>query len=121
MEKLETPEPVLASPVEKQPSAKGTFFQFVAPVLAIPVVGWGVFMVWATGSLPPCGGELGLVQLGMVGSWMIAIPASLFALVAALTVKNGSPSLRKMCFVTSAVVLIAPIITSILFSRWHCS
>ena len=72
-------------------------------------------MVWATGSLPPCGGELGLVQLGMVGSWMIAIPASLFALVAALTVKDGSPSLRKMCFVTSAVVLIAPIITSILF------
>jgi hypothetical protein len=121
MEKLETPDPAFAPPAEKNPVGKMRLFQTAAIILAVPVVAWGIFVVWATTSFTPCGPAYGFVQLGVVGSWMIAVPSGLFALVAALTIKNSSPSLRQMCLITSVVVLIPPIIASIFLSRWHCS
>lgn len=121
MEDIQAPEPILTPPIVKKPTAKGTFYLAVAPTMAIPIIVWGIFMVWAAASLPPCGGESGLVQLGVVGSWVVGVPMSLFALVAGLAVKDGSPSLKRMCLVTSALVLIPPIVAGILFSRWHCS
>jgi|SRR5579862_6614164 len=121
MEKLETPDSVLTPAVDKKPNGKGTLFLVVAIVLAIPVLAWGIFMMWATNFLPPCGGALGLVELGVVGSWVVAVPTALFALLAGLTVKNGSSSLRRTCLVASAVLLLPPMITSVSFSRWHCS
>lgn len=109
-----------ASSVENEPSKVGIFFQMAAIVLAVLAIAWGVLMVWSTAFPPPCGDSSGLVSLGVAESWFVGLPVSLFGLTTGFLVKKGSPSLRRICLIISAVVLCLPITASILLHRLHC-
>jgi hypothetical protein len=111
---------VSASIVEIEPSKVGIFFQMAAIVFAVLAIVWGVFIVWSTAFPGPCGDSWGLLSLGVAESWLVSVPVGLFALITGLLVRKGSRSLRRLCFITSAIVLCLPITASILLHRLHC-
>ena len=55
----------LASPVGKESSKVGAFFQKAAIVFAVPALAWGVFMVWSAAFPPRCRDSWGLLSLGV--------------------------------------------------------
>ena len=115
-----TLEAVSAASVGQESSKAGTFFQKAAIVFAVPAIAWGVFIVWSTAFPGPCGDSWGLISLGVAESWLVCLPVGLFGLTTGLLVKKGSPSLRRICIIASAIVLCLPITASILLHRLHC-
>ena len=109
-----------ASSVENEPSKVGIFFQMAAVVFAVLAIIWGAFIVWSTAFPRPCGDSWGLISLGVAESWLVCLPVSLFGLTTGLLVKKGSPSLRRICIITSVIVLCLPITATILLHRLHC-
>ena len=81
---------------------------------------WGVFSVWSSAFPPKCGDWSGFAALGVVECWLVDVPFGLLALAIGIFVKRGSPRLRKICIVTSIVLLSLPVLASILSHRWHC-
>lgn len=120
MEKVSTPEHGLVPSVGKKSSGIGPLFQIAALVFAAPALIWGVFMVGSTAFPPKCGDWSGLTDLGVVECWVVDLPIGLVALAIGLFIKKGSVRLRKVCIVTSLVLLSLPIIASILLQIRHC-
>jgi hypothetical protein len=113
-------EGVSAASVGHESSKAGTFFQKAAIVFAVPAIAWGGYMVWSTAFPPPCGNSRVLLSLGIAGNWLVCLPVGLFGLATGLLVKKGSPSLRRICITTSAVVLCLQISASVLLHGLHC-
>lgn len=111
---------VSAAGVGHESSKAGTFFQKTAIVFAAPAIVWSGYMAWSTAFPPPCGNWRNLLSLGVAENWLICLPVSLFGLAAGLLVKKGSPSLRRICIISSVVLLGLQITTSILLHRLHC-
>ena len=120
MNNASSPGPVLVSPGATKPSNLAILLQIVALVLAAPAVAWGVFVVWSTAFPPKCGDWSGITSLGVVECWVVDVPIGLLALAIGWFAKKGSPRLRKICIVTSLVILSLPIIASTLLHFWHC-
>lgn len=120
MSYMASPGPDLISPAGTKPSNASILLQIGALVLAGPAVLLGVFGIY-TALLPgPCGDWSGLNDLGVVECWVGDAPIGLLILVIGYFVKKGSPRLRRICIVTSLVVLSLPMIASVLLHRSHC-
>jgi len=120
MEDASSPGPVLVPSGGTKPSNMAILLQIAALVFGAPAVIWGVFIVWSNAFAPKCGDWSGFTPLGVVECWVVDVPIGLLALAIGLFVKKGSPRLRRICIVTSLVILSLPMIASILLHYWHC-
>ena len=91
--------------------------QVMALLLAGGAVVWGVAAVLSV-VFPGPSGEWAGVYVGL--AWVVNLPIGLLALVVGLTVKQGSPGLRRACIAVSLVALSLPILTSVIWNwgRW---
>ena len=111
---------VATARVGQESSKAGTFFQKAAIVFIVPAIACGVFIVWSTAFPGPCGDSRGLLSLGVAENWLICVPVGLFGLATGLLVKKGSSTLRRICIITSVVVLCLPIAATVLLHQLHC-
>ena len=77
---------------------------------------WGTFAALSL-AFPGPSGEW--ASLGVLACWVVNVPIGLLTLVVALTVKQGSPRLRRLSMVIGLVALSLPIITSLIWHLWR--
>jgi hypothetical protein len=100
-------------------SAEAVFGQIVVLSLGLAAAAWGAFGVYGAAFPGPCGDNPG-PGLGVIESWVVDVPIGLLALGVGVFVRRGSARLRRMCVVSSVVILALPVAGSVLLQRWHC-
>jgi hypothetical protein len=113
------PEPVVETPGNPKPARTAILFQVIALVLACVALIFGAFCVYGTAFPGPCGDNPG-PALAMLESWLVDVPLGLVVSAVGWFVRKGSPRLRRICIVTSFVILSLPIIDTVFFQRRHC-
>src|SRR5215469_265551 len=96
----------------KLPRAKASVAaQAVALVLASAAVIWGLFAACGV-AFPGHSGEWAV--LFVYASYAVNVPLGLLSLAISLTVKQGSPRLRRVCLAVSIVALGLPVLASLI-------